>query len=52
MLTSWLPLMEIPVRLGGLAVPPGGHYWPPQPVGFQNSAIGPELGFMRLARIR
>ena len=31
MLTSWLPLMEIPVRLGGLAVLPGGHHWPPQP---------------------
>ena len=31
MLTSWLPLMEIPVRLGGLAVQPGGHHWPPQP---------------------
>ena len=25
MLTSWLPLMEIPVALGGLAVRPGGH---------------------------
>ena len=31
MLTSWLPLMEIPVRLGGLAVQPGGQHWPPQP---------------------
>jgi hypothetical protein len=31
MLTSWVPLMEIPVRLGGLAVQPGGQYWPPQP---------------------
>ena len=31
MLTSWLPLTEIPVRLGGLAVKPGGHHWPPQP---------------------
>ena len=31
MLTSWLPLMEVPVRLGGLAVLPGGHHWPPQP---------------------
>jgi hypothetical protein len=31
MLTSWLPLMEVPVRLGGLAVQPGGHHWPPQP---------------------
>jgi len=30
MLTSWLPLMDIPVSLGGLAVQPGGHYWPPQ----------------------
>jgi Phytanoyl-CoA dioxygenase (PhyH) len=30
MLTSWLPLVEIPVRLGGLAVQPGGHHWPPQ----------------------
>jgi hypothetical protein len=25
MLTSWIPLMDIPVRLGGLAVQPGGH---------------------------
>jgi hypothetical protein len=31
MLTSWLPLTEIPVPLGGLAVQPGGHFWPPQP---------------------
>jgi hypothetical protein len=31
MLTSWLPLMEVPVQLGGLAVQPGGHHWPPQP---------------------
>jgi hypothetical protein len=30
MLTSWLPLVDIPVRLGGLAVQPGGHHWPPQ----------------------
>jgi hypothetical protein len=33
MLTSWLPLMDIPVRLGGLAVRPGGHRgrpWPPR----------------------
>ena len=30
MLTSWLPLMDIPVRLGGLAVQPGGHCWSPQ----------------------
>jgi hypothetical protein len=30
MLTSWLPLMEIPVPLGGLAVQPGGQHWPPQ----------------------
>jgi len=30
MLTSWLPLMRIPVRLGGLAVQPGGHHWPPR----------------------
>jgi hypothetical protein len=29
MLTSWIPLMEIPHPLGGLAVQPGGHYWPP-----------------------
>jgi hypothetical protein len=29
MLTSWLPLMDIPVSLGGLAVQPGGHHWPP-----------------------
>jgi Phytanoyl-CoA dioxygenase (PhyH) len=25
MLTTWIPLMDIPVRLGGLAVQPGGH---------------------------
>jgi hypothetical protein len=25
MLTSWVPLMSIPARLGGLAVQPGGH---------------------------
>jgi hypothetical protein len=25
MLTTWLPLIDIPVRLGGLAVQPGGH---------------------------
>lgn len=25
MLTSWIPLMDIPVQLGGLAVQPGGH---------------------------
>ena len=31
MLTSWLPLMAIPVPLGGLAVQPGGHHWPPRP---------------------
>jgi len=30
MLTSWIPLMEIPLRLGGLAVQPGGQYWPPK----------------------
>jgi hypothetical protein len=31
MLTSWIPLMEIPVRIGGLAVQPGGHLGPPRP---------------------
>ena len=31
MLTSWLPLMDIPVRLGGLAVRPGGHLAAPVP---------------------
>jgi hypothetical protein len=31
MLTSWVPLMDIPVRLGGLAVRPGGHLAPPAP---------------------
>jgi Phytanoyl-CoA dioxygenase (PhyH) len=31
MLTSWLPLTDIPVRIGGLAVRPGGHLGPPQP---------------------
>jgi hypothetical protein len=30
MLTTWLPLLEIPVALGGLAVLPGGQHWPPQ----------------------
>ena len=29
MLTSWVPLMEIPARIGGLAVRPGGHLDPP-----------------------
>jgi hypothetical protein len=29
MLTSWVPLTEIPVRVGGLAVRPGGHLGPP-----------------------
>ena len=28
MLTSWVPLMDIPVRIGGLAVQPGGHLGP------------------------
>jgi ectoine hydroxylase-related dioxygenase (phytanoyl-CoA dioxygenase family) len=31
MLTSWIPLMDIPVRVGGLAVQPGGHLAPPCP---------------------
>jgi Phytanoyl-CoA dioxygenase (PhyH) len=31
MLTSWVPLMDIPVRLGGLAVRPGGPLGPPRP---------------------
>ena len=30
MLTSWIPLMEIPVRIGGLAVQPGGQLGPPR----------------------
>jgi len=30
MLTTWVPLMEIPVALGGLAVQPGSHLGPPQ----------------------
>jgi hypothetical protein len=29
MLTTWLPLMDIPARLGGLAVLPGSHLGPP-----------------------
>jgi Phytanoyl-CoA dioxygenase (PhyH) len=29
MLTSWIPLMDIPVLIGGLAVAPGGHLGPP-----------------------
>ena len=31
MLTSWIPLVDIPARLGGLAVRPGGHLGPPVP---------------------
>ena len=30
MLTTWVPLIDIPVRLGGLAVQPGSHLGPPQ----------------------
>jgi len=30
MLTSWVPLMELPAALGGLAVRPGGHLGPPR----------------------
>jgi hypothetical protein len=30
MLTSWIPLMDIPPRIGGLAVQPGGQLGPPQ----------------------
>ncbi|HEX3751251.1 MAG TPA: phytanoyl-CoA dioxygenase family protein [Streptosporangiaceae bacterium] len=30
MLTTWLPLMDIPVRLGGLGVRPRGHLGPPR----------------------
>jgi Phytanoyl-CoA dioxygenase (PhyH) len=30
MLTSWVQLMDIPVRIGGLAVHPGGHLGPPR----------------------
>ncbi len=30
MLTTWVPLMDIPVRIGGLAVQPGGHLGPPR----------------------
>jgi hypothetical protein len=29
MLTTWVPLIDIPVRLGGLAVRPGSHLGPP-----------------------
>jgi hypothetical protein len=29
MLTSWIPLMDIPVLIGGLALRPGGHLGPP-----------------------
>jgi hypothetical protein len=29
MLTTWVPLIDIPVRLGGLAVRPGSHLDPP-----------------------
>ena len=31
MLTSWIALTDIPVRIGGLAVRPGGHLGPPRP---------------------
>jgi hypothetical protein len=31
MLTTWLPLMDIPVQLGGLAVLPRSHRQPPRP---------------------
>jgi hypothetical protein len=31
MLTTWVPLMPIPVRLGGLALLPGSHLGPPLP---------------------
>jgi hypothetical protein len=31
MLTSWIPLADVPARLGGLAVRPGGHLGPPKP---------------------
>jgi phytanoyl-CoA dioxygenase PhyH len=31
MLTSWLPVMEVPASLGGLAVRPGGHLERPKP---------------------
>ncbi|MBV9792590.1 MAG: phytanoyl-CoA dioxygenase family protein [Actinobacteria bacterium] len=31
MLTTWVPLMDIPVQLGGLAVQPGGHLAGPRP---------------------
>lgn len=30
MLTTWVPLMDIPVEVGGLAVLPGGHLGPPR----------------------
>ena len=30
MLTTWVPLMDIPVGLGGLAVRPGSHLGPPE----------------------
>jgi hypothetical protein len=29
MLTAWVPLMDIPVRVGGLAMRPGSHLGPP-----------------------
>jgi hypothetical protein len=31
MLTAWVPLMEIPVELGGLAIHVGSHLGPPEP---------------------
>jgi hypothetical protein len=38
MLTTWVPLMEIPVQLGGLAVRPGSQLGPPQ----RPRLLGPE----------
>ena len=31
MLTTWVPLMDVPAALGGLAVLPGSHLGPPRP---------------------
>lgn len=38
MLTTWLPLMEIPLEMGGLAVRPGSHLGPP----LRREVLGPD----------
>jgi hypothetical protein len=47
-----LLIRPAPACAGGSGCKAGQDQCRYSPVGFQNSAIGPELGFMRLARIR